>query len=139
VVVKLRRLMLPWVIAVSTLIPLYRVIFLYSRGLPQEHWITYSHISNPNSQNWLWFLPVLFVFSMLYLLLARAEVQFPKVARWVAVAGAFALALVYSFGIGYLVDFRSWTLTPLLDLERAAAGLPAGVPGRGALLSETAL
>ena len=32
---KFKRLMIPWVIAVLTLIPLYKFIFLYSRGLPQ--------------------------------------------------------------------------------------------------------
>ncbi len=68
---KFKRLMIPWVIAVLTLIPLYKAIFLYSRGLPQEHWSTYFHITNPNSQNWLWFLPVLFAFDMLYLLLSK--------------------------------------------------------------------
>jgi hypothetical protein len=45
---KFKRLMIPWVIAVLSLIPLYKVIFLYSRGLPQEHWATYFHITNPN-------------------------------------------------------------------------------------------
>ena len=70
---KFKRLMFPWVIAVFTLIPIYKAIFLYSRGLPQEKWTTYFHITNPNSQNWLWFLPVLFVFNMLYLLLSKAN------------------------------------------------------------------
>ena len=35
---RFRRLLVPWLLAVLTLIPLYKVIFLYSRGLPQEHW-----------------------------------------------------------------------------------------------------
>ncbi|MFC1976037.1 acyltransferase family protein, partial [Chloroflexota bacterium] len=54
---RFRRLMIPWIIAVLTLIPLYKVIFLYSRGLLQENWTTYFHFSNGNmtSQNWLWF------------------------------------------------------------------------------------
>lgn len=59
---KFSRLMIPWAIAVLTLIPLYKVIFLYSRGLPQESWTTCFHITNPNSQNWLWFLPLLFIY-----------------------------------------------------------------------------
>ena len=42
---KFRKLMLPWVIAVFTLIPLHNMIFLYSRGLPQESWTTYFHLS----------------------------------------------------------------------------------------------
>ena len=35
---KVNRLLFPWLIAVFTLIPLYRVFFLLSRGLPQENW-----------------------------------------------------------------------------------------------------
>ena len=114
---KFKRLMVPWMIAVVTLIPLYKVIFLYSRGLPQEHWSTYFHITNPNSQNWLWFLPLLFVFNLVYLLLKKANVRFPNITLKAAVLGAFGIGLVYSFGIGFLVDFRSWTLTPLIDFE----------------------
>jgi hypothetical protein len=114
---KFSRLMVPWVIAVFTLIPLYKVIFLYSRNLPQEHWSTYFHITNPNSQNWLWFLPLLFVFNLLYLLLSKANIRFPNIPLKWAVLGAFLIGLTYSFGIGYVVDFRSWTLTPLIDFE----------------------
>jgi fucose 4-O-acetylase-like acetyltransferase len=114
---KFRRLMIPWVIAVLTLIPLYKVIFLYSRGLPQEHWSTYFHITNPNSQNWLWFLPLLFVFNALYLLLSKANIRLPDVPFAAAVAGASIIGLVYSFVIGSLLGFRSWTLTPLIDFE----------------------
>jgi peptidoglycan/LPS O-acetylase OafA/YrhL len=114
---KFKRLMIPWAIAVLTLIPLYKVIFLYSRGLPQEHWSTYFHITNPNSQNWLWFLPLLFAFDMLFLLLTRLKFKMPEISLKAAVLLASLLGLAYSFGIGFLVDFRSWTLTPLLDFE----------------------
>ncbi|MCG8352525.1 MAG: acyltransferase [Chloroflexales bacterium] len=114
---KFKRLMVPWVIAVLTLIPLYKVIFLYSRGLPQEHWSTYFHITNPNSQNWLWFLPVLFVFSMIYLLLSKANIRIPNISLKGAVWGAFIIGFVYSFSIGGILGFRSWTLTPLIDFE----------------------
>ncbi len=69
---KFRRLMIPWVIAVFTLIPIYKVIFLYSRGLPQDNWTTYFHFSNGIlGMSWLWFLPVLFLFDALYLLLRK--------------------------------------------------------------------
>ena len=114
---KFKRLMIPWMFAVLTLIPLYKVIFLYSRGLPQEHWSTYFHITNVNSQNWLWFLPLLFCFDLVYLLLKKANVKFPNISLKVAVLTAFVIGLIYSFGIGFLVDFRSWTLTPLIDFE----------------------
>ncbi len=114
---KFKRLIIPWVIAVFTLIPLYKVIFLYSRSLPQEGWSTYSHITNPNSQNWLWFLPVLFAFDMLYLLLLKANIKLPNLSLKVAVISASIIGFVYSFGIGSLLGFRSWTLTPLIDFE----------------------
>ena len=114
---KFKRLMIPWVIAVFTLIPLYKVIFLYSRGLPQEHWSTYFHITNPNSQNWLWFLPVLFTFDMLYLLLSKANIKVSNIPLKWAVLGTFLIGLVYSFVIGGMLGFRSWTLTPLIDFE----------------------
>jgi fucose 4-O-acetylase-like acetyltransferase len=114
---KVRRLMIPWAIAVFTLIPIYKVIFLYSRNLPQEHWSTYSHITNPNSQNWLWFLPLLFLFNALYLLLSKLTVRLPNLSLGVAVVGASAIGFVSSFGIGSLLGFRSWILTPLIDFE----------------------
>jgi fucose 4-O-acetylase-like acetyltransferase len=114
---KFKRLMIPWVIAVFTLIPVYKVVFLYSRNLPQEHWSTYFHITNPNSQNWLWFLPVLFVFNALYLLLSKANISIPNVSLKSAVLGAYIVGFVYSVSIGGILGFRSWTLTPLIDFE----------------------
>jgi len=114
---KFKRLMVPWAIAVFTLIPLYKVIFLYSRGLPQEGWSTYFHFNNPNSQNWLWFLPVLFAFDMLYLVLSKMNIKVSNISLKWAVVGTFVIGLVYSFGIGGMLGFRSWTLTPLIDFE----------------------
>jgi len=114
---KFKRLMVPWVIAVLTLIPLYKVIFLYSRGLPQEHWSTYFHFTNPNSQNWLWFLPVLFTFDVLYLILSKLNIKVENISLKWAVVGTFIIGLIYSFSIGGLLGFRSWTLTPLIDFE----------------------
>ena len=95
---KFKRLMIPWIIAVFTLIPLYKVIFLYSRGLPQEGWSTYFHFNNPNSQNWLWFLPVLLAFDMLYLLLSKMNIKVSNISLKWTVVGAFLIGLVYSFG-----------------------------------------
>jgi peptidoglycan/LPS O-acetylase OafA/YrhL len=114
---RFKRLMIPWAIAVFTLIPIYKVIFLYSRGLPQEHWSTYFHITNPNSQNWLWFLPLLFAFDLLYLLFSRANFRLPEIPLKWAVLAASLIGLVSSFAIGGLLGFRSWTLTPLIDFE----------------------
>ena len=114
---KAKRLLLPWVIAVFTLIPLYKVIFLYSRGLPQENWTTYFHITNPNSQNWLWFLPLLFVFNLIYLGIDRLGIKLEKVNLvWGLIVG-FILSVGFSYLIGDIAGFRSWTLTPVLDFE----------------------
>ncbi len=116
---KFRRLLVPWVLAVLTLIPFYKVIFLYSRNLPQEAWTTYFHFSEGNisSQNWLWFLPLLFVFNILYLIIQKANVRLPNMSRRGAVIAAFLLSFAYSFGLGWIVDFRSWTHSALLDFE----------------------
>jgi peptidoglycan/LPS O-acetylase OafA/YrhL len=114
---KFKRLMIPWLIAVFTLIPLYKVIFLYSRDLPQEYWSTYFHITNPNSQNWLWFLPVLFTFTIVYLLFSKANIKIPNISLLGAVIGTFTIGFIYSFSIGGLFGFRSWTLTPVIDFE----------------------
>jgi fucose 4-O-acetylase-like acetyltransferase len=114
---KFKRLMIPWAIAVFTLIPLYKVIFLYSRGLPQEHWTTYFHITSANSQNWLWFLPLLFLYDLLFLGLSRLNLKLPKISMAWAIAGATVIGFVTSFFIGSWLGFRSWTSTPLLDFE----------------------
>ena len=114
---KFRRLMVPWVIAVFTLIPIYKFIFLYSRNLPQEHWSNYFHLTNPNSQNWLWFLPVLFMFNMIFLLMEKAKIRIPNISITTAVLIAFFAGIAFSYYIGGALGFRSWTLTPLIDFE----------------------
>jgi hypothetical protein len=117
VIGKFRRLIIPWIIAVFTLIPMYKVIFLYSRNLPQEHWSTYFHFTSPNSQNWLWFLPVLFVFNIAYVSFSKINLKMPGISLFTAVFGAVLIAFGYSYFIGGFVGFRSWTLTPLIDFE----------------------
>lgn len=114
---KAKRLLLPWVVSVLTLIPLYKVIFLYSRGLPQENWTTYFHITNPNSMNWLWFLPLLFVFSLIYLGIDRLGLDLKKINLVWGVIGGFLASLGFSYLIGSVFGFRSWTLTPVIDFE----------------------
>jgi peptidoglycan/LPS O-acetylase OafA/YrhL len=112
------RLIVPWMIAVLTLVPLYKVIFLYSRGLPQEHWTTYFHFSNGwISQSWLWFLPVLFLFNILYLLLAKANIRIPNISLKAAILGTVLIGLVYGVGMRSMTGYRTWTKTPLLDFE----------------------
>jgi fucose 4-O-acetylase-like acetyltransferase len=114
---KLRRLMLPWVIAVLTLMPLYKVIFLASRGLPQEGWTTYFHFSNGIlSMSWLWFLPVLFLFDVLYLLLWKLKLPTHKVPFGLAVAASFVMSCAYTIVVS-VVGWIGWTKTPLIDFQ----------------------
>ena len=114
---KFKRLMIPWVIAVFTLLPLYKVIFLYSRGLPQENWASYLYFNTINSQNWLWFLPLLFAFNLIYLMAYKLNIKLPKISlAWMA-GISFVLSLGFSYLIGNMAGFRSWTTTPILDFE----------------------
>ena len=114
---KLTRLMVPWMVSVLTLIPLYKVIFLYSRGLPQESWTTYFHWSNGIwGQNWLWFLPVLFLFDVVYWLGAKAKIRLPNISVRGALGGAFLIGSIYSVSMD-LLGLRGWTKTALLDFQ----------------------
>ena len=114
---KFRRLIIPWVIAVFTLIPLYKVIFLYSRGLPQESWTTYFHFSNGIfSMNWLWFLPALFLFDCLYVLLWKLSLATARLTLVWAVTAVFGLGFAYTVAASAL-DWIGWTKTPLIDFQ----------------------
>lgn len=114
---KFKRLYVPWIIAVLTLIPLYKVIFLYSRGLPQEHWTTYFHWTNGIwNQNWLWFLPILFLFDVLYVLLSRIDIDVSSITLGSAVGAAFALGFLYTLSID-LLGLQGWTKTFLFDFQ----------------------
>ena len=114
---KFKRLIIPWVVAVLTLIPIYKVIFLYSRDLPQENWTTYFHWSNGIwNQNWLWFLPVLFLFSFVYMLVSKVKIKLPDISLRAAVLCAFIIGFAYSFGLDML-GMRGWTKTILIDFQ----------------------
>jgi fucose 4-O-acetylase-like acetyltransferase len=114
---KLRRLMLPWAIAVLTLMPLYKVVFLVSRGLPRDRWTGYFHFSNGGlSMSWLWFLPVLFLFDVLYLILWRLELPTHKLPLSLAVAASFVLSCAYTLVVS-VIGWIGWTKTPLIDFQ----------------------
>lgn len=117
VIAKIKRLLLPWFVAVLTLIPLYRVIFLYSRNLPQENWSIYFHMNNPNSQNWLWFLPLLFKFNIIYVIFSKATIQLPAFSLKSSLLGIFLVGFIYNFSMDIL-GLRGWVLTPLLDFQK---------------------
>lgn len=114
---KFRRLMIPWVAAVFTLMPLYKAIFLYSRNLPQESWTNYFHFNNGIfSQNWLWFLPVLFLFDILYLLVSRVNMDISGITLKRAVWAAFFIGFAYSVCMD-VFGWQGWTKTALVDFQ----------------------
>ena len=124
---KFKRIMLPWLIAVFTLIPAYKAIFLFARGLPQEDWFSYFHIferagtdlaffANNPTQNWLWFLPVLFLFQVIYLGLAKTNVLKIKISLKAAVALTFVLGVIYSMIISE-AGLKGWTHSALFDFQ----------------------
>jgi fucose 4-O-acetylase-like acetyltransferase len=125
---KFKRIMLPWIMAVFTLIPAYKVIFLFSRGLPQEEWYSYFHIfqrtggdlylfSDNPVQNWLWFLPVLFLFQVFYLVLSKTNVLSIKLSLRTGVLLTFFMGLGYSLLISFN-ELSGWFHSPLLHFQR---------------------
>jgi len=114
---KSKRLLLPWLIAVLALLPLYKVIFLASRGLPQDHWTRYWPFTNGFvGQAWLWFLPILFLFNMVYVALSKARLKWPRVSLKTAVLAVF----LAGFGYSVLIDtlgLSGWTKIGVLDFQ----------------------
>jgi len=125
---KFKRIMIPWIVAVFTLIPAYKIIFLYSRGLPQEEWFTYFHLyhhagvnngffADFPSQSWLWFLPVLFLFQVLYVGLAKTNLFKVRISLRTAVILTFVAGLIYSMGIA-IMDLKGWFDSPVLHFQK---------------------
>lgn len=125
---KFKRILLPWTISVLTLIPAYKVIFLFSRGLPQEEWISYFHLfartgtdltffANNPTQNWLWFLPVLFLFQVLYLALSKLNLLSFRLSLKAGVLLTFIFGLFYSLVISF-TGMKGWEHSPLFDFQR---------------------
>jgi len=114
---RFKRLIVPWIFAVLTLIPLYKIIFHYSRNLPQESWTTYFHFSNGIfSQSWLWFLPVLFLFDILYLFLSRLNINISKITLKGAIWAVFLIGFIYLVCID-IFNGEGWTKTILIDFQ----------------------
>lgn len=115
---KFSRLLVPWLFAVVLLIPIYKFIFLFSRGLPQEHWTTYLHVSNGIfSQSWLWILPVLFGFNAIFLLLSKSKTMTGSIVPLrVALIGTFVFGFGYSIGMD-LFGWRGWTKIGVVDFQ----------------------
>ena len=124
---KLKRIMLPWLLAVVTMIPAYKALFLYSRGMPQEAWYTYFHFftrvgsdftlfSNNLSQSWLWFLPVLFLFQIIYLLLSRTRLLQLNISVKTALILIFSIGLLSSMFLA-IYQWTGWTNSLLLHFQ----------------------
>lgn len=125
---KFMRIMVPWLVAVFTLIPAYKAIFLFSRGLPQEDWYTYftffhrsgtdlSFYANNPTLNWLWFLPVLFLFQVVYLVLTKTKLLIWNISLKTGVILTFVSGLLYSLMISYS-GLKGWYHSPMLDFQR---------------------
>jgi len=124
---KFKRIMLPWLIAVFTLIPAYKFIFLYSRGLQQEEWYSYFHFfertgtdlsfyANNPVQNWLWFLPVLFLFQVIYLGLYKIKVLRVKISLKTAVFFTFLIGTIYGVTVSTL-GLAGWYHSAILHFQ----------------------
>jgi hypothetical protein len=125
---KIKRIMVPWLIAVLTLIPAYKFIFLFSRGLPQEEWFSYFHFferagtdlsfyANNPAQNWLWFLPVLFLFQVVYLVLSKTKILSLNISLKTGVILTFVLGVIYSVAISN-AGLKGWHHSALLHFQR---------------------
>lgn len=124
---KFHRIFIPWIVAVFLLIPAYKIIYLYSRGLPQEPWFTYFHIfrlkggdpyyfpHNP-TQSWLWFLPILFLFQILYLAIFKIGLIKIKISFPVALGFTFLTGLVSSVIIAQ-AGLTGWTHSAIADFQ----------------------
>jgi len=114
---RFKRLIIPWIFAVLTLMPLYKIIFLYSRNMPQQSWTTYFHWNNGIfSQSWLWFLPVLFLFDILYLIFSRINIKLPNISLKTAVGAVFLIGFIYSFCMD-IFKGEGWTKTILINFQ----------------------
>ena len=122
---KLKRIMLPWTIAVLILIPAYKAIFLYSRGMPQQEWFSYFHFfqrtgtdlaffANNPTQNWLWFLPVLFLFQAIYLAGHKLKIVNNSLTVKKAVILTFVVGLLYGMIIS-VAGLKGWYNSVLID------------------------
>ncbi len=116
---RFKRLMVPWLIATLTLIPISKVIFLYSRDLPQETLVSYFHFSGGilMNQGWLWFLPVLFMFDLLYFILAKVNPLRLNIGIKSAVFLMFLIGSINSICMS-LFNYSGWTKTTLLDFQK---------------------
>ncbi len=115
---RFKRLMVPWILAVLILLPLYKVIYLFSRDLPQGDLWSYFHFNGSIliNQGWLWFLPVLFLFDVVYLAMSNFNLPVRNIGLKAVVPAALLIGFVYSF-IMSRYGLYGWTKTVLLDFQ----------------------
>jgi len=63
------------------------------------------------------FLPLLFTFNVLYLLLSKANIRVSNIPLKSAVIGVFLIGWIYS-AVMDVFGLRGWVLTPLLDFQK---------------------
>ena len=73
--------------------------------------------SNNPSQSWLWFLPVLFLFQLLYAALSKLNLLSFNISLKTGIALTFIIGLIYSMTIS-TTGLTGWTLTPVFDFQR---------------------
>jgi len=66
--------------------------------------------------SWLWFLPVLFLFDLLYLLLWKLNLPISKIPLSLAVAAVFVLGFSSTVAAS-VIGWIGWTKTPLIDFQ----------------------
>ena len=115
---RFKRLMVPWILAVLILLPLYKVIYLFSRNLPQESVSAYFHFNGGIliNQGWLWFLPVLFLFDVAYLAMSNVNLPVRGIGLKRAIAAVFLIGFAYSFAMSRY-GWYGWTKTIFLDFQ----------------------
>jgi surface polysaccharide O-acyltransferase-like enzyme len=96
--------------------------------LPQQEWYSYFHIffregghagyyADDPTMGWLWFLPVLFMFQLVYLLLAKSNFLKFRISLRTGVILTFIIGLGYSMLISSL-DMTGWYHSPVLHFQR---------------------
>ncbi len=74
------------------------------------------YADNP-TMNWLWFLPVLFMFQMVYLIMYKGKLLRIKISLKWAVILVFILGTAYSYGIAYF-NQMGWYHSAILHFQK---------------------